>query len=598
MTRPNRPVRPLGRASSTSGYVIRRACRPIVEMAESRILLSFSGSLSGLPTAITSDSYTLYATTTGSTSASSETFHFGDGYSTTVSSPSDPQAANHAYGSPTTYTPTANITPSGGSAITVPLTLDSTFGNSPTYSGKTVANSYGNTGLNGGTAMAIDPYSGNIYVAAPYDETSTTSEFAVTSFQSNGSLNADFNSTGTATVGFDSGKDVPVAIAVDGSGNVVVAGNCATGFAVARFTSTGSLDSSFGSDGVLSGFLSGTCTGMIIDSSGNIVLCGYTGSPSEFVAFRLTYNGDIDTSFGTLGKKTVAFSGSSNSGANAIVQENFGNEDYILGGWSCQCSGSQEDFALAALSDTNGSLDTGFNSTGMVTTNLGLASCCTASSDADYALVSDGNNSRIIAAGGTYYASQNAFGIAVYTSSGALDTTFNTHGVKVVDIGTSATAYSVDLQSDGQIVAAGTASGVTGMTGTGSDFAVVRLSGSSGAPDSNFGASGVAVTDFNAAADTAYAVKVDSDGTILAAGNSGGDIALARYLADNYVTVSDDDGMFRAAAAGLNAGLSDPSLAAAPAVPPADASALDPLDGIDSSAAYRHGHVHRPAIIE
>jgi len=576
------------------------ACAAVVEPLEARVLLSFSGSLSALPTATTGVNYVVEGTTTGTTSASSETFHYGDGTSSTVASPTNPQAATHAYSPPTTpytYTPTASLTPSGGTAISEPLTLDSRFGSSPTYSGKELVNSYGNTSAsNGGTAMTVDS-AGNIYVVAPYDQTTTTAQFALTRFTSTGALDTTFNTTGTATISFDSGKDVPVAVAIDNSGNIVVAGNCSTGFAVARFLSTGSKDTYFGPNlnGTFSNFQSGTCTGMIVDTNDNIVLSGSTGS-SGFVAVRVTNTGAVDATFGTSGVKAVSFPCSSSATATCIVQENFGSDDYILGGVSCNTSYNQTVFALAALSDGNGALDTtGFGSSGLVQTRF---SSCSGASAVAYALVSDGTNDRIIAAGEASSGGGNAFGIAVYTSSGAPDTTFNSTGLKMVGIGTGAIAYGVDLQSDGQIVAAGYATGAGGFTGTGNDFAVVRMSGSSGALDSNFGSSGIAVTDFAAGSDTAYGVKFDyNDNEIVAGGNGGGKMAIARYLADNYVTVNAAGGFAPGLATRKNAVATNPLAATAVAPTLANnAVAVDPLDSLDPTAATGAGDILSAAL--
>ncbi|HZL35316.1 MAG TPA: hypothetical protein VFC78_08400, partial [Tepidisphaeraceae bacterium] len=78
--------RPKGRRNALG-----RACAAAIERLESRVFLSFSASLSALPTATTGVNYVVEGTTTGTTSASSETFHYGDGTSSTVASPTNPQ---------------------------------------------------------------------------------------------------------------------------------------------------------------------------------------------------------------------------------------------------------------------------------------------------------------------------------------------------------------------------------------------------------------------------------------------------------------------------------------------------------------------------
>src|SRR5262249_47361483 len=95
-------------------------------------------------------------------------------------------------------------------------------------------------------------------------------------------------------------------------------------------------------------------------------------------------------------------------------------------------------------------------------------------------------------------------------------------------------ASSVAIQSDGKIVAAGTA-----FTGNGSqneDFALARLD-TSGLIDNQFGTGGRVTTDFFGQIDGGSGMLIQPDGKIVlagsAAGNAGNNFALARYLPDS-----------------------------------------------------------------
>ena len=79
-------------------------------------------------------------------------------------------------------------------------------------------------------------------------------------------------------------------------------------------------------------------------------------------------------------------------------------------------------------------------------------------------------------------------------------------------------------QPDGKVVAAG----FTGPTGGPDDFALIRYN-TDGTLDAGFGQAGKVITDFARTDDEAKAVAVLADGRILAAGKSGGDLALTRY---------------------------------------------------------------------
>ena len=118
-----------------------------------------------------------------------------------------------------------------------------------------------------------------------------------------------------------------------------------------------------------------------------------------------------------------------------------------------------------------------------------------------------------------------------YNTNGSLDTTFDSDGKVTTDIGSGDTAYSVAIQSDGKIVAAGTRGG--GLEGN--DIALARYN-TDGSLDTNFGTGGKVTTEVGTN-DYAYSVAIQSDGKIVAAGGAGMDfsgnvfdISLVRYL--------------------------------------------------------------------
>jgi uncharacterized delta-60 repeat protein len=113
-----------------------------------------------------------------------------------------------------------------------------------------------------------------------------------------------------------------------------------------------------------------------------------------------------------------------------------------------------------------------------------------------------------------------------------LDSSFAADGIAATDLGNDLfipdSARAVARQSDGKLVVAGPAGGITAST-TLVDFGVARYD-TNGAPDGSFGTGGIVRTPIGALAnDIAWAVVVQSDGKIVAAGESAGNIALARY---------------------------------------------------------------------
>jgi uncharacterized delta-60 repeat protein len=122
--------------------------------------------------------------------------------------------------------------------------------------------------------------------------------------------------------------------------------------------------------------------------------------------------------------------------------------------------------------------------------------------------------------------------LAAWAASGDLDATFGTGGKVTTDFaGGTDEAHGVVIQPlDGKIVAAGEAK-----TSYGEDFALARYS-PNGTLDTTFGTGGLVTTDFNGRDDVAFAVALQSDGKIVAAGQAqssyGQAFALARYNPD------------------------------------------------------------------
>jgi len=117
------------------------------------------------------------------------------------------------------------------------------------------------------------------------------------------------------------------------------------------------------------------------------------------------------------------------------------------------------------------------------------------------------------------------FASAVHAAPGDLDTQFSTDG-KVLQTGLgSATASAVAIQTDGKIVAVGTAA---------DDFVVLRYN-AVGTLDPTFSGDGIVTTSFGSSAslDSARAVAIQPNGRIVVAGREGPQsnpgVGLARY---------------------------------------------------------------------
>ena len=228
----------------------------------------------------------------------------------------------------------------------------------------------------------------------------------------------------------------------------------------------------------------------------------------------------LDPTFGGTGKVTTDFSGSEDSASSVAVQA---DGKIVAAGYSYP----GPDFAVVRY-NSDGSLDPSFGGTGKVTTNVISWDIATS-----VAIQADG---KIVAAGGSGSSgSIDDFALVRYNTDGSLDTSFGGTGKVTTDFGSYDSAYSVAIQADGKIVAAGSSANTSDF-----DFALARYN-RDGSLDTSFGGTGKVMTDFTASYDFADSIAIEADGKIVAAGYTDppkSDFALARYNSDGSLDTS------------------------------------------------------------
>lgn len=193
-------------------------------------------------------------------------------------------------------------------------------------------------------------------------------------------------------------------------------------------------------------------------------------------------------------------------------------------------AGGNPDFVFARF-HPDGSLDATFGSGGVVTVAPEAPGPSRWSAARGVAVQTDG---KILGVGEQTIGSNNSdFGFVRLNPNGTLDTTFgiNNDGRAVLsfDVGTNFIdiPYAVGVQQDGRIVAAGQAGHLA-------NFAALRLT-ANGLPDASFGTNGRSVVFFGGAS-AAYALALQPDGRIVLAGEANltghPDFGLVRLLAD------------------------------------------------------------------
>lgn len=420
-----------------------------------------------------------------------------------------------------------------GQASAAPATLDSTFGNGIVTTAVTAYPNYGH-------AVAVQ--SDGKIVAAGVSQTATQSVFSLARYNTDGSLDTTFNATGKVTTAIGAYDDQIFSLAIQADGKIVAAGYSHNGtqklFALARYTTNGSLDTTFNPAGSLPGTVT-TAFGTVDDEArsvairpdGKIAAAGFSKSGAQFLFAVACYNADgsPDNGFNTTGKVTTVVGAGgggitiSDSAYSVVVQS---DGRIVVGGQSNTSIGYQYMFALVRY-NTNGSLDTGFNGTGKVLTPIGAGPISSKATAYSLAIAADG---KIVAAGSAIMGTPNvtySLALARYNTNGSLDTSFNGTGVVVSTLASNSYANSVTVQADGRIVAAG-------MTGGGTKpwaYLLERYN-SNGSLDASFNGTGMitnggVTTEISTNADGAYAVALQPDGKIVALGTG---IIGSKYL--------------------------------------------------------------------
>ena len=277
---------------------------------------------------------------------------------------------------------------------------------------------------------------------------------------------------------------------------------------LARFTTTGRLDDSFGFAGTVEtpNGISGVVDAIAVQSNGKIIVAGSEASPDPSReptdAAIACYNpdGTLDTGFGVNGRAIIHIGNNANFSALAIEA----NGDIVVGGYGQVAS--QTEFALARYLP-DGKPDLSFGNQGLALTGFGSPYAQECNS------VAVQSNGDIVAAGET----TNSFGdpmkmaVARYLPTGKLDTTFGVGGEALLTPGGKASgANCVVVDPSGRIVLGGSIGGNLGLA---------RLT-RAGTLDTSFGTQGSAtraILDYqgHASASTIKAMALDHTGNIV-----------------------------------------------------------------------------------
>jgi uncharacterized delta-60 repeat protein len=256
--------------------------------------------------------------------------------------------------------------------------------------------------------------------------------FGLARFNTNGTLDATFGNGGMVTTTFSVGARGATSLVIQPDGKIVAVG---TGdndaLELARYNTNGSLDTSFGSSGVVvtsfAQFSTFTARSLLLEPDGTLIVAGDTGgsAPNDWLLVHYKANGVRDTSFGNQGVVATPVSsgfligGGEYSARSAALYPSVGspNDGKIL----VNGSGGNGSWELVRYNG-NGTLDGTFGNGGEEFAPIGGGA-------GNVALDSSGR--PVVAGNGNAYSLQ----LARFNLNGTLDATFGNDGVVTNPVG-------------------------------------------------------------------------------------------------------------------------------------------------------------------
>lgn len=380
-----------------------------------------------------------------------------------------------------------------------------------------------------------------------------------------GTLDTTFDSDGVRLHHFLSGSnDTVTGMAIQSDGNIVVVGKTTLGTGLVRIKPDGALDSTFAGGAGVVNFAAATVmaepTGLVLQADQKIVVVGRTAATNgSLVLARFTTTGDLDTTFDTDGVTTaIAMTGASSGGEDVAVQADGKLLVAAVDAGNVAVFRYLATGSLDTTFDGDGRLNTGYTSTledsvavqadGKVVVTgqsgssggifryssvatpdatFGTAGAATTANHVPRAIAVQSDQKLLVA--GDTGSGDNAALVARRLDTGALDTSFGTAGVASITVPgiASARAHSIAVTSAG-IVVAGRLNNGTAASG----LFVARLT-TAGVLDATFATSGIATFSTAASQNTATVARVAVDGN--------GKAVLAGSVVNATRTPSDTD---------------------------------------------------------
>lgn len=325
---------------------------------------------------------------------------------------------------------------------------------------------------------------------------------------------------------------------VQSDDKILIAGGAGNNFGLARFKSNGKVDSTFGNNGKATGTTdpdaSEGCNGIALQQDGKIVVSSSGTDNQHFILARYTSDGHLDQSFGTNGiVKTIW--GNWIQYPKLSVQ----SDGKIIAGGQGYISGQTRDFVLIRY-NSNGSLDNTFGAFGKVNTSFSRPIATLTS----LVVLSDGKILTAGFTDSTGILHEK-YAVAKYNSDGSLDNSFGTGGKLEPFLSNyyqDGTLSSVIVQLDGRIVLAG---GYYDPNLAFVGYACLIRLNSNGTFDNSFGNNGLLLENFDTAffgpSNSFLGIVMQTDNKLIAVGqlhynfNDSTNWAISRYKSNGVI---------------------------------------------------------------
>ena len=303
---------------------------------------------------------------------------------------------------------------------------------------------------------------GKIVVAGEVYEPYGHTQFAIAQYNADGSADLSFGNAGKTITepGADHCNIYSLKILPDGK--VIVAGDVETtlpyrhDIAAVQYNSDGSLDTGFGSNGIVTSDLGNTTDvgrSVAFQSDGKIILSGTrqgeTWDTTDFAAVRYNQNGSIDSSFGTNGVVIIDFDNHIDDCGSVFV---LADNSILLGGSTYDLSTNISKLAIVRLK-SNGEADSSFGTNGKTTESKADISFTTFSEANGLAV---DKNGKIIICAEAYNLVDSRYAVARFNEDGTADNSFGDNGIFVSSVSKDeAVPGGLCVQSDNKILVTG-----------------------------------------------------------------------------------------------------------------------------------------------